>query len=342
MKAVQVASAGTIEVIDTSSPELREGFSLIQPLSATLSGRNARQVFDGDPNSYPLPIGAGANEVVARVVETRYSASQSRWRTHDHGQIVIAYVPEPVGLAELLLVPPYHLLWLPPSESPPLELLAPARQLGAVMEACRLLPPVIDESVVVIGQGSSGLLFDQLLRRMSAGVVVGIDLIPERVDAAGRFGATAAFDGSAEPSVLVDQVRTACAGVAPAAVIDTAGTEDSARLASELVGAEGLLLFYAPPQAHAVSIDLAGLVDRRYRILAAGADQVIRQHPSRGEVDSFWSTYGNAVNLIMRGEIDLATLITHRLPLARAAEAFDLVRSGRDGALKVAVDINQS
>ncbi len=45
------------------------------------------------------------------------------------------------------------------------------------------------------------------------------------------------------------------------------------------------------------------------------------------------------LRLIAAGEIDTTLLITHRYPLARIAEAYDLFENRRDGAIKVAITI---
>ena len=45
------------------------------------------------------------------------------------------------------------------------------------------------------------------------------------------------------------------------------------------------------------------------------------------------------LRLIAAGEIDTTPLITHRYPLDRIAEAYDLFENRRDGAIKVAVDL---
>ncbi len=47
------------------------------------------------------------------------------------------------------------------------------------------------------------------------------------------------------------------------------------------------------------------------------------------------------LRLIEAGEIDTTPLITHRYPLGRIAEAYDLFENRRDGAIKVAVDCTE-
>lgn len=47
------------------------------------------------------------------------------------------------------------------------------------------------------------------------------------------------------------------------------------------------------------------------------------------------------LRLIEAGEIDTTPLITHRYPLGRIAEAYDLFENRRDGAIKVAIDCTE-
>ena len=43
------------------------------------------------------------------------------------------------------------------------------------------------------------------------------------------------------------------------------------------------------------------------------------------------------LRLLKEGKIDTTPLITHRYPLARIAEAYDLFEQKRDGVIKVAI-----
>jgi len=45
--------------------------------------------------------------------------------------------------------------------------------------------------------------------------------------------------------------------------------------------------------------------------------------------------------MIEAGDIDTTPLITHRYPLSRIDEAYDLFENRRDGVIKVAVDCNE-
>jgi L-iditol 2-dehydrogenase len=49
------------------------------------------------------------------------------------------------------------------------------------------------------------------------------------------------------------------------------------------------------------------------------------------------SSYPRAVKMLSAGTIDVKPLITHSYPLKNAVDAFEHVKSGRDGAIKVLI-----
>ena len=49
--------------------------------------------------------------------------------------------------------------------------------------------------------------------------------------------------------------------------------------------------------------------------------------------------YPRAIALVERGVVDLKQFLTHRFPLGRAGEAFELVASLSDGVIKAIIDL---
>jgi L-iditol 2-dehydrogenase len=49
--------------------------------------------------------------------------------------------------------------------------------------------------------------------------------------------------------------------------------------------------------------------------------------------------YPRAIRLVERGAVDLAPLVSHRFPLARAAEAFALNADYRDRVVKAIIEL---
>ena len=325
MKSVHVTGPGQIEVIDGPEPALEADEVMLRPITATLASDDVRRVYDGAAGGYPLPAGASAHELVARVVEAKYNARE--WREYQPGELVAFYGTQAIGLAETVVVPHSTVYWLPPAEDPDLQAVPTARPLGQVIEACNTFPPLTTACAAVVGQGSSGLLFDALLARMGAGVVAGIDTRPERVAAAGRFGATLALVPDAD---TVRQVQDANGGFLADVVVETSGTTAGLQLAAELVRPGGRLHVFGAPNESPYLLDAAALAEKRFAVQASGA--------GIEEANPYWSPYGAAMNLVLRGEVDTRPMLTHRFPLEQAAKAFELARSGDDGALKVSID----
>ncbi len=325
MKAVHVTGPGKIKVATDPEPTPGKDQVLLQPIVATLSQDNVRDVYSGPADSYPLPAGASAHEIVARVIEAKYSSRQ--WREFQPGEIVAYHGAQAVGLSETVVVPHSTVYWIPPAPDPDLQVVPTARALGAVIEACNTFPALSTACTAVVGQGCSGLLFDIMLARMGAEVVAGIDIRPDRVNSAKHFGATMSLLPDEKP---VEQVCEANGGFLADVVVETSGTTTGLRLATELVRTGGLLFVFGSPNESPVDFDLRALTEKRFDIRASGA--------GIESVSPYWSPYGAAMNLILRGEVDTRPLLTHRFPLEEAPEAFEIARSGHDGSLKVSID----
>ena len=52
-------------------------------------------------------------------------------------------------------------------------------------------------------------------------------------------------------------------------------------------------------------------------------------------------TYPRAIAMVADGLIDVDRLVTHRFPLERVAEAYELVASRSDGVMKVVVEVSE-
>lgn len=171
------------------------------------------------------------------------------------------------------------------------------------------------DTVAVVGLGSIGCLFVQLLRRAGA-AVVGIDQDDARLVLARGFEVEAA--GPAEGAALV---RRLSEGRGADHVVVTGGGAAVLPWTVETLRDGGAVHYFAGGDGAALPIALATLYHRELTITAT--------------YSSSPATLARAFWLIAAGKVDVGRLISHRLPLARLAEGVALMR--RREALKVYV-----
>lgn len=180
------------------------------------------------------------------------------------------------------------------------------------VERARVQP---GDTVMVVGLGSIGCLFVQLVRRAGA-TVVGIDQDAARLALARRLDVQAA--GPAEGAALARQVSD---GRGADHVIVTGGGTAVLPWAVEALRDGGAVHYFAGGDGAALPVGLATLYHRELTITAT--------------YSSSPATLARAFWLIAAGKVDVGGLISHRLPLARLAEGVELMR--RRQALKVYV-----
>jgi predicted dehydrogenase len=213
--------------------------------------------------------------------------------------------------------------------------------LGAIaLHGLRLAEVQVGDRVGVIGLGLVGQLAAALARTAGA-EVYGIDLRDERVQLARRLGTQAYVRDGAETAVLA-----AAGGLGVDAVLICADTSenDPVQLAADIardrarvvaVGAIGMDL----PRRAYYGKELTFVVSRSY---GPGRYDTDYEEGGRDYPIGYvrWTEGRNlqaVVDLMGQGRLNVEPLITHRFPLERAAEAYDLI--GQDAsALAVLLD----
>ena len=172
------------------------------------------------------------------------------------------------------------------------------------------------DTVVVVGLGSIGCLFVQLLSRAGA-AVVGADPLSDRVALALTLGARAAGAGDLAASAA----RELSEGRGADHVIITGGGADVLPWAAGLVREGGTLHVFAGGPGESLPLPLGTLYHRELTLTST--------------YSSSPATLARAFWLLSAGKVEVDRLITHRLPLERLAEGVELMR--RREALKVYV-----
>ncbi|MBN9461230.1 MAG: S-(hydroxymethyl)glutathione dehydrogenase/class III alcohol dehydrogenase [Burkholderiales bacterium] len=186
--------------------------------------------------------------------------------------------------------------------------------IGAVINTARVEPGA---NVVVFGLGGIGLNVIQGARLAGANMIVGVDLNPARRAMAEKFGMTHFVNPKEVGGELVAHLVELTGGGADYS-FECIGSVDVMRQALECCH-----------RGWGVSVIIG----------VAGAGQEIRTRPFQLVTGRVWkgSAFGGArgrtdvpkiVDWYMDGRIDIDSLITHTLPLARINEAFDLMHRG--------------
>ena len=187
--------------------------------------------------------------------------------------------------------------------------------IGAVLWTAKVTPGA---NVVIFGLGGIGLNVVQGARLAGADKIIGVDLNPAREALARRFGLTHFVNPREVKGDLV-----------PHLVELTGGGAD---YSFECVGSVELM-------RQALECCHRGWGESII-IGVAGAGQEIRTRPFQLVTGRVWrgTAFGGArgrtdvpkiVDWYMNGKIDIDNLITHKLPLARINEAFDLMHAGK-------------
>ena len=188
--------------------------------------------------------------------------------------------------------------------------------------------PRLGEIVAVFGQGVVGLLVTQLLRRSGARVLA-IEPSALRRSFAERCGAEAAIapgDGAL--------LRSLTGGRGADVAIDASGSPSALQEAIDCVATEGTVVVCSWYGEKPVPLDLGGRFHRgRVRIVSS---QVGRVDPSLGPRWDRERRMELATDLL--AELVLAELITHRIPFARAAEAYALLDRNAAETVQVVLD----
>jgi 2-desacetyl-2-hydroxyethyl bacteriochlorophyllide A dehydrogenase len=178
--------------------------------------------------------------------------------------------------------------------------------------------PRLGDRVAVYGLGVIGLLVTQLLRRAGVERIVAVDPIAARRTLALDIGADVAL---APEEATPAAIRDLTGGIGADLAVEASGNPAALAAAVEAVGQEGTVVVPAWYGTKPVSLPLGGSFHRgRVRIVSS---QVGSLDPA---LAPRWDrARRQALARELLGRLQLAPLITHRIPFEQAAEAYALV-----------------
>jgi L-iditol 2-dehydrogenase len=345
VKAATFYAPGDIRLEEIPEPDVAPGEVKLRVRACSTCGTDVKISRSGHPNMSPPQV--MGHEIAGEIVAV--GAGVEGWGPGDRVQ-VIAAIPDGTcedcraghqaicpnqksmgyqfagGFAEYLIVPrevlavdgltriPDGVGFAEASVAEPLACVLNGQELAGVGEG---------DTVVVIGSGPIGCLHVRLARARGATRIILVDLNPDRLAAAAtlvRPDATVATDAQEPVAAVLELTGGRGADVVITAAASGAAQEQGLRMLAR----RGRLSLFGglPKDAPMISVD-ANLVHYR-ELTLVGVNGSTPAHNKR------------ALELIANGDVPVADLITHRLPLDRVLEGIEIVARGE--AIKVTIE----
>jgi len=214
------------------------------------------------------------------------------------------------------------------------------------VEQCNVQP---DDTVAVWGCGPVGQFTIRSAMLLNAGRVIAIDngkMVPERLAMARAAGAIT-IDNSTED--VYERLLDLTGGIGPDVCIDAVGMEAHGSNALEHVYDKAKTMVMGESERPAVIRQTIECCRKAGTVSIAGvyggvADKIpIGAMMNKGLTIKTGQTHVHAyfprlLDFVRQGKIDPSFVVTHRLPLSEAPNAYHLFREKKDGCIKVVLD----
>lgn len=228
------------------------------------------------------------------------------------------------GLAQYIAVPARLVHVLPPGIG--LDVAALIEPTAVVAHAFGRTPVNAEDAVVIVGDGTLGLVAVQIAAARGAGNVTLFGTDPGRLNVAATLGATSTYNVTAAAQAdLAAAYRSDHCSPGADVVIETAGAVDAVTLALG-IGRRG------------AAVSLLGIAGSTASLQIASDLFVLRQLSVVGTAGAVPASWEAAIDLVATGHVDLSALITDRYPLEQADQAFRRAQNRPVGGIKVLIE----
>jgi L-iditol 2-dehydrogenase len=339
MRAGVFTGVGQLEIREAAVPDPPAGQVLLRVLACGVCGTD-HHIYEGDLTDGVVPPVVLGHEIAARVEAVGdgvEALSVGQFCAVDPvigcGGCEMCRAGRP-NLCDMITVIGYRMdggfaqyLLAPASKVVPMdESVGPA---GGVL--CETLACVINgydrlgfraaASAMVLGAGTVGLLWAQLLKRSLCSKLIQTEVVAFRREKAARLGADVVIDPTAED--LAERVAAELADGVDF-IVDATGEPAAIEQVLPLLARGGtFMVFGVCPAGSGVRIDPFELYNKEARIIAS-------KMPPR--------TLGRSARLIESGFIPCDEIVTATLPLEQLAESVAAFNDHRDRQIKVAID----
>ena len=205
----------------------------------------------------------------------------------------------------------------------PFEQAAFIEPVNTCYKAIRTLALAADDTVLVIGQGSIGVILAALAARTGATVLTS-DLYPERHAIAAGFGLTHPIDARGD---VVAACKAATDGRGADVALVAVGADSLIQQAMDAIRPGGRVMLFASTQHGSAPFDPAAVcMDEKTLMGSYSASVAIQQDG----IDLVFEGYRD-------GSLDLTKLITHRFSIEDCAAAIELASNPKADSMKIVI-----
>jgi L-iditol 2-dehydrogenase len=340
LKSAQLVAPRTIEIREMSQPaDPGPGEILVKLRSVGICGSDMHWYLDGsiyglqavypqvlghEPSGEVIEVGSGVHELKAgdRVsIEPTVSCGQCEWcrrsQFNNCSSSLFMGSPQLPGLLrEYATIPAHNASVVPEGFSyTRASLIEP---LAVIIHMLELVEIRAADTVAVLGAGPIGLLAAAVARHAGAAQVFMADKLPHRIKMARDLGATAAVPIEQFGQLIADETRGRGVDIA----IDAAGADQTMNAALAVTRLGGTCVMIGIPNHSPVSLDLFSLQAKEIRF------QPVKRSNHRSEP---------AIQLLAAGSVPEA-IVTHRVTIEQAPDAFQMLADYRDGIGKLAIE----
>ena len=270
------------------------------------------QIGDGAAEKHSLKLGDTAiAEQIVPCWDCRYCRTGKYWLCQVHN--IFGFQPVVNGgMAEYLKFPADSIVHKVPTEIPK-EQAAMIEPLSCSIHAVQRGNIEFGDVVVVAGAGTLGLGMLAAARLKNPSVLIAVDLLPKRLDAAKKLGADLTINPNETDAV--QQVLDLTDGYGCDVYIEATGHPKAVEQGLHMIRKAGTFVEFSVMR-EPVTVDWTIIGDTKE----------LNIHGSH--LGPY--TYPLAIAYIHDGKIDVSHIITHQFPLEDYLTAFEMVQKGKD------------
>ena len=193
----------------------------------------------------------------------------------------------------------------------------------AALHATDVGAPTLLDDVAILGAGPIGLLIGQFARAYGANRLFISDIADENLKVARETGIGCAVNVREQENTLFEAVMDTTGGGGVPIVYNTIGTQASIEQSLRMLRKGGTLVLLATKDKNI-----------SFPALLLSGERTIRTSSN-----AYYSDFPRALAMLASGIVRVDPLISHRLPLTSALDAFQIAcNKSKSGAIKVVLD----